>query len=166
MLKKVEKSHCVNHACVWHVHTQVKCLLTLCVCNVCNVRARCSLTSLPAAVGVAVALPHISILSVAPFLFTPPLWPSCTILLRLGTRSVASSQATSLSATPCFGTPCLSMASVLAPNARFASPDRLRPLLRDTPGWDAAGAATNISTSAAKLHRLVARILLVCDLIS
>jgi hypothetical protein len=63
-------------------------------------------------------------------------------------------------------TPCGCMGSVLVLTARFASPGHHPILLGGTPLWNAAGAASSISSSAAKLPRLRARILLICGLIS
>jgi hypothetical protein len=71
---------------------------------------------------VVLALSLIASLSVAPLTFALSVCHSCSILLQLCTRSIVSSQASSLSATPYLGTPCLCMASVLVPIARFASP--------------------------------------------
>jgi hypothetical protein len=57
------------------------------------------------------------------------------------------------------------MASVLVLTARFASPGHRPVLLGGTPWWNAAGAAFSSSSSAARLPRLIARILLSCGLI-
>jgi hypothetical protein len=58
------------------------------------------------------------------------------------------------------------MGSVLVLTARFASPGHRLILLGGTPLWNAGGAASSISSSAARLPRLRAQILLICGLIS
>jgi hypothetical protein len=68
--------------------------------------------------------------------------------------------------TLCLGTPCRCMVSVLVLIARFLSLGHCRILLGGTPFWNAASAASTISFSAARLPRLIARILLICGLIS
>jgi hypothetical protein len=103
------------------------------------------ITSLPAAGGVALALPSISTLSVAPFPCPPPSCRSCNFLLRLCTPSFVSSRATFLSVTLCLGTPCRCMGSVLVLIAKFASLGHRRILLGGTPLWNAAGAAVSSS---------------------
>jgi hypothetical protein len=80
--------------------------------------------------------------------------------------SFVSSRATFLSVTLCLGTPCLCMGSVLVLIARFASLGHRQILLGGTPLWNASGAASSISFSAARPPGLVARILLICGLIS
>jgi hypothetical protein len=64
------------------------------------------------------------------------------------------------------GSPFRCVGSVLVLIARFASPDGHWPLLGGTPRWNAAGAASSISCSAARPPRLVARVLLMCGLIA
>jgi hypothetical protein len=96
----------------------------------------------------------------------PPLCRSFSFLLRLCTPSFVSSRATFRSVTLCLGTPCRCMGSVLVLTARFASPGHLPILLGGTSLWNAAGAASSISSSAANLPHLRARILLICGLIS
>jgi hypothetical protein len=120
---------------------------------------------LPATVGEGPALPSISTLSVALFPCARPLCRSCSCLLRLCTPSFVSSQATFPSVTLCLGTPSRCMGSVLVSTARFASLGRCPVLLGCTPWCNAAGAASSISSSAARLPRLSARILLICGLI-
>jgi hypothetical protein len=122
-------------------------------------------TSLTAAVGVVLALPSILTLYVAPFPFDPPWCRSCSFLLRLCTHSFVSSRSTFLSVTLYLGTPCRCMGSVLVLIARFASLGHRRILLGGTPWWNADGAASSISFSAARLPCLIARILLICGLI-
>jgi hypothetical protein len=88
-----------------------------------------------------------TVLSVALFPCAPPLCRSCTFLPRLCTPSFVSSGATFLSVTLCLGTPSRCMGSVLVLTARFAPLGHRPVLLGGTPWWNAAGAASSISSS-------------------
>jgi hypothetical protein len=118
-------------------------------------------TSVPPALGLQTNIPCIWTLSVALF----PCDPSPMPPLRLPALLVYS-QANFLSVTLCLGTSCRCVDSVPVPTARFASPGHHQILLGGTPLWYVDGAAFSISTSAARLPRLSARILLICGLIS
>jgi hypothetical protein len=92
--------------------------------------------------------------------------PLLQFLLRSCTPSLVSCRASFLSITRCLGTQCRCMGFVLVLIARFASPACHLTLRGDTPWWNAAGAVSSISFSAARLPRLVARIPLIFGLIS
>jgi hypothetical protein len=95
-----------------------------------------------------------------------PLRHSCSFRLRVCTPSFVSSQTIFLSVTLYLGTPCHCMGSVLVITAAFASPGHHQILVGGTLWWNAAGTASSISSSAARLPRLSARTLLICGLIS
>jgi hypothetical protein len=91
-----------------------------------------------------------------------PLLQSPVPLVHPFRKASVSSRATFLSVNLYFGTPYCCMGSVPVLIARFASPGRHQLLLGGRPcnWWNAAGTASSISSTAARLLRLIVRILL------
>jgi hypothetical protein len=108
-------------------------------------------TSLPVAVGGALALLCTFTVSVALCPCAPALCHSCSFLLRSYTPSFVSYRASFLSVIRCLGTQCRCMGYVLILIARFASPGCHLTLRGDTSWWNAPGAVSSIPFSAARL---------------
>jgi hypothetical protein len=116
--------------------------------------------------GPAEHLIHVITLCVALFPCAPPYDALAVSCSASSTPSFVSSRGTFFTVTLCLGTPSRCIGCVLVFTVRFASPGLHLILLGGVPLWNAAGAASSISSSTARLPRLRARMLLICGLIS